>query len=110
MGYLVFGEWLKIQTHILLLACRETLGKLFLCASVLSSIKCGNKSSRLLGIMRRLSWKEFAEFGTVPGTQEMLLLLLLVGESGGDCLKGEARKYGQVYKKDIFDFCGGVGG
>lgn len=60
MGYLVFGEWIKIQAHILLLACHETLGKLFLCASVLSSIKCGNKSSRLLGIMRRLSWKEFA--------------------------------------------------
>ena len=34
-----FGKWIRVQAHILLLACCGTLGKLLLCALVLASVR-----------------------------------------------------------------------
>ena len=54
--------------------------------------------------MRGLSWRDFAECRTSAWHTGNVIDLLLAGESGGDCSKGEGGKCGQVYNKDVVEF------
>lgn len=55
-----------------------------------------------MGIMRGLGWRDFAE---CPAWHTGNVIdLLLAGESGGDCLKGEGGTYGPAYQKDVVEF------